>query len=140
MLFNDAPHKNRLSTKGVRRDKNFSARRNDMTEPVRKVDQDFDIFPPSAEAILHAHIDEKKYKAMYARSVSDPDGFWGEMAQRLDWFKKPSIIKNTSFEGDVSIKWYEDGVLNACYNCVDRHLPKRANQTALTWEGDNPAD
>ncbi|HEY8190435.1 MAG TPA: acetate--CoA ligase [Micavibrio sp.] len=111
-----------------------------MTEPVRKIDQDFDIFPPAPETIRHAHINAEKYRAMYDRSIKDPDGFWGEMAKRIDWFKQPTKIKNTSFDGGVSIKWYEDGVLNACYNCVDRHLPKRAGQTALIWEGDNPAD
>ncbi len=111
-----------------------------MTESVRHTDQSFDIFPPAPETIRHAHINAEKYHAMYDRSVMDPNGFWADMADRLTWFKKPTIIKNTSFEGDVSIKWYEDGILNACYNCVDRHLPARANQTALIWEGDHPDD
>ena len=60
------------------------------------------------------------------------------MAERLDWIKKPTRIKNTSFEGDVSIRWYEDGELNVCYNCVDRHLAKRGDQTAILLEGDDP--
>ncbi|PZP56545.1 MAG: acetate--CoA ligase [Micavibrio aeruginosavorus] len=77
------------------------------------------------------------YNELYLRSVKDPDSFWSEMAQRLDWTKKPAIIKNSNFHDNVDIKWYEDGILNACYNCVDRHLPKRANQTALIWEGDD---
>jgi acetyl-CoA synthetase len=121
-------------------EKTFSKENHAMTEPVRKIDQDFDIFPPTPETVRHAHINADKYRIMYARSIEDPDGFWAEMAQRIDWIKQPTKIKNTSFDGDVSIKWYEDGVLNACYNCVDRHLPKRANQTALIWEGDDPAD
>ena len=79
------------------------------------------------------------YEELYQRSVKDPDGFWAEMAERLDWIKKPTIIKNASFHDNVDIKWYEDGILNACYNCVDRHLPTRANQTALIWEGDDPS-
>lgn len=80
-----------------------------------------------------------QYDELYQRSIKDPDGFWAEMAERLDWIKKPTRIKNASFDDNVDIKWYEDGTLNACYNCVDRHLPKRANQTALIWEGDDPS-
>jgi acetyl-CoA synthetase len=78
---------------------------------------------------------------MYAESVNTPAKFWGKQAKRLDWFKTPTRIKNTSFAYDnVSIKWYEDGVLNVSYNCIDRHLKKRGNQTAIVWEGDNPYD
>ncbi len=97
-----------------------------------------EIFKPSAETLKNALISPQKYKEMYERSLSDPDGFWGEMAGRLDWFKKPTKIKNTSFKSPVSIKWYEDGILNACYNCVDRHLPAKANDTAIIWEGNDP--
>jgi acetyl-CoA synthetase len=88
-----------------------------------------------------AHIDDATYKTMYAESVNSPTKFWGKQAKRLDWFKTPTKIKNTSFAYDnVSIKWYEDGVLNVSYNCIDRHLKKRGNQTAIVWEGDNPYD
>ena len=87
-----------------------------------------------------AYIDAAKYQEMYARSLREPDGFWAEQAKRLDWYKAPTRVKNSSFDpGEVSIKWFEDGVLNAAYNCVDRHLPKRAHQTAIIWEGDDPA-
>ncbi|HEY7248830.1 MAG TPA: acetate--CoA ligase [Xanthobacteraceae bacterium] len=87
-----------------------------------------------------AYIDASKYHEMYARSVRDPNGFWAEQANRLDWYKAPTKIKNSSFgPGAVSIKWFEDGMLNAAYNCIDRHLPKRAHQTAILWEGDDPA-
>jgi acetyl-CoA synthetase len=75
---------------------------------------------------------------MYARSVQDPDGFWAEQAERLDWITKPTRIKNVDFTGDVRIRWFEDGELNVCYNCVDRHLPHRANQVAIIWEADDP--
>src|SRR5262244_57700 len=86
-----------------------------------------------------AYVDADKYKEMYARSVKDPNGFWAEQAKRLHWYKAPTKIKNSSFgPGNVSIKWFEDGVLNAAYNCIDRHLSKRANQTAIIWEGDDP--
>ncbi len=88
-----------------------------------------------------AHVDEASYKAMYAESVKNPTKFWAKQAKRLDWFKAPTKIKNTSFDYDnVSIKWYEDGVTNVSVNCIDRHLKKRANQTAIIWEGDNPYD
>lgn len=97
-----------------------------------------ELFQPSAAITSKAHITAAQYDALYQRSISDPDGFWGDMADRITWFKKPTKIKNTSFNAPVSIKWYEDGVLNAAYNCIDRHLPARANQTALIWEGDNP--
>src|SRR5262252_7021257 len=87
-----------------------------------------------------AYINEAKYKDMYARSIKDPNGFWADEAKRLHWYKPPTKIKNTSFNpAKVSIKWFEDGVLNAAYNCIDRHLPKRANQTAIIWEGDDPS-
>jgi acetyl-CoA synthetase len=88
-----------------------------------------------------AYIDEAKYKDMYARSIKDPNGFWGDEAKRLDWIKKPTKVKNTTYDPhNVSIKWFEDGTLNASYNCVDRHLAKRGDQTAIIWEGDDPKD
>src|SRR6266480_3574810 len=88
-----------------------------------------------------AYIDADKYKEMYARSLKDPNGFWAEEAKRLHWYRTPSKIKNSTFgPGNVSIKWFEDGVLNAAYNCIDRHLAKRANQTAIIWEGDDPKE
>ncbi len=86
-----------------------------------------------------AHVDEAGYTRMYAESVKDPAKFWGKQTRRLDWFKAPAKIKNTSFEyPNVSIKWYEDGVLNVSWNCIDRHLKKRGHQTAIIWEGDDP--
>jgi acetyl-CoA synthetase len=88
-----------------------------------------------------AFINEAKYKEMYARSLNDPNKFWAEAAERLDWIKPFTRVKNTSFApDDVSIKWFEDGSLNAAYNCIDRHLGTRAGQTAIIWEGDDPKD
>ncbi len=88
-----------------------------------------------------AHVDEAGYKAMYAESVKNPTKFWAKQGKRIDWFKAPTKIKNTSFDYDnVSIKWFEDGVTNVSVNCIDRHLKKRGNQTAIIWEGDNPYD
>ena len=99
-----------------------------------------DIYKPSEDTLKRARISEKEYSALYEESINDPDGFWGRMAQRIDWFEKPAVIKNTSFKHPVSIKWYEDGVLNACYNCIDRHLPEKLTATALIFEGNNPED
>lgn len=99
-----------------------------------------DVISPSDEILNRAAVSQEKYKEMYERSINDPKGFWGEQAERLDWFEKPTIIKNTSFKSPVSIKWYEDGVLNACYNCVDRHLPEKVTSTALIFEGNNPEE
>ena len=79
------------------------------------------------------------YQDMYRRSIKDPDGFWGEHGQRIDWFKPFTKVRNASFDSrNVAIKWFEDGETNVAYNCVDRHLPNRANQTAIIWEGDSP--
>jgi acetyl-CoA synthetase len=98
------------------------------------------IYDVPAEWAKRAWVDQAKYREMYARSISDPKGFWAEQAKRIDWMKTPTKIENWSFApGNVSIKWFEDGVLNAAWNCIDRHLPKRANQTAIIWEGDDPS-
>jgi acetyl-CoA synthetase len=88
-----------------------------------------------------AFVDDAAYRKMYAESGKDPAKFWGKHAKRLDWYKAPRKIKNTSFAyPDVSIKWFEDGILNVSHNCIDRHLKKRGNQVAIIWEGDNPYD
>jgi acetyl-CoA synthetase len=92
---------------------------------------------PSAETIERSHCDSGQYESLYRRSLADPDGFWAEQAERIDWFQKPSIIENWSFD-PVDIRWFEDGILNLCHNCIDRHLPDRADQTALIWEADEP--
>ena len=110
-----------------------------MSQAAKKMDSQNEVFAPSDEIIKNAHINAEKYEQMYKRSIDDPEGFWGEMAKRIDWFKEPSLIKNINYDkNNLHIKWYEDGVLNACYNCVDRHLPARADDIALIWEGDNP--
>ena len=97
------------------------------------------IYEVSAEWKKRAFIDAPKYKAMYAQSISDPNGFWGEHGKRIDWMKPFTKVKNTSFAHEnVSIKWFEDGTTNVSYNCVDRHLAKRGDQVAIIWEGDDP--
>jgi acetyl-CoA synthetase len=98
-----------------------------------------ELHPVSAEWEKRAHVDAAEYETMYARSIKDPEGFWGEVGKRLDWIKPYSKVKNTSFApGKVSIKWYEDGTLNVSANCVDRHLIRHANQIAIIFEPDDP--
>ncbi|GGD01754.1 acetate--CoA ligase [Aureimonas glaciei] len=88
-----------------------------------------------------ALLSEADYAAWYRRSVEDPEGFWGEHGKRVDWITPFTKVKNTSFApGNVSIKWFEDGVLNVSANCLDRHLESRGEQTAILFEGDDPAD
>ncbi|MBT3334158.1 MAG: acetate--CoA ligase [Rhodospirillaceae bacterium] len=102
---------------------------------------DNELFPVPGAWAEKAFADNDKYLAMYQQSLDDPDGFWGEQGKRIDWFKPYTKVKNTTYgPGDVSIKWYEDGSLNASYNCLDRHLETRRDQTAIIWEGDDPAD
>ena len=84
-------------------------------------------------------VDEAKYHEMYADSLRDPDAFWGEHGKRIDWISPYTKVKNTLYsKEDVSIKWYEDGTLNACVNCIDRHLEARGDDIAIIWEGDEP--
>ena len=99
-------------------------------------DKIYDV-PPAWQK--RAYADKAKYEEMYTRSIKDPNGFWAEQAKRIDWIKPFKKVKNSSFDPHhVSIKWFEDGTLNVAYNCVDRHLAKRGDQTAIIWEGDDP--
>jgi acetyl-CoA synthetase len=97
------------------------------------------VFPVRPEIAAKAHVSAARYRDMFERATRDPDGFWGEQSRRIAWMKRPTKIKNTSFSGDVSIKWFEDGTLNASASCLDRHLATRGDQTAIIWEGDDPA-
>ena len=99
------------------------------------------IYAVSPEWAKRAYVDDAKYKEMYQRSVTDPQGFWAEHGKRVDWIKPFTKVKNTSYgPPDVSIKWFEDGTLNVAANCVDRHLAKRGDQVAIIWEGDDPSE
>ena len=87
----------------------------------------------------NALIDEARYEAEYAASIEDNEAYWAKQAERIDWLRAPTQIKDVNFgPGDVHIRWYEDGQLNVCANCVDRHLENRGDQTAIIWEGDSP--
>ena len=99
------------------------------------------IYPVSQAWQERAHINPAKYKEMYAASIGDPEKFWAEHGRRIDWFKPYTKAKHTSYDShNVSIKWFEDGLTNVAYNCIDRHLAKRGNQTAIIWEGDDPSE
>ncbi len=102
-----------------------------MSESIIKVKPEF---------AAKTHISKQKYEQLYKESIADPDKFWAKQAERLHWIMPPKKIKNTSFIGDVSIRWFEGGKLNVSENCVDRHLPARGDQTAILWEGDDPKD
>ena len=97
------------------------------------------IYPVPEQAKVNSHLTEQAYLELYKQSINSPDEFWAEQAKRLDWYKTPTLIKNTSFEEDnLYIKWFEDGELNVSYNCIDRHLAQRGHVTAIIWEGDDP--
>ena len=98
------------------------------------------LYPVPAAAEKRALITAADYAELYARSIDDNEGFWAEQAKRVDWIKPFSIVKNVSFaKDDLHIRWYEDGTLNACYNCVDRHLDAKGDEVAIIWEGDDPS-
>src|SRR5438876_799229 len=98
------------------------------------------LFPVPASVAANAWVDEAGYFRMYEASLADPDKFWREQAKRLHWIKPFTKVKDSSFTGNVHIRWFEDGTLNASANCIDRHLPMRADQTAILWEGDSPSE
>jgi acetyl-CoA synthetase len=98
------------------------------------------LFPVAASVAEAAWLDEAGYFRLYQQSIDDPEGFWREQAKRISWSKQPTKIKDVSFGGDVHIRWFHDGTLNAAYNCLDRHLATRADQTAILWEGDSPSE
>jgi acetyl-CoA synthetase len=99
------------------------------------------IYDVPAEWKHRAYLDDAGYRAKYEASIKDPEAFWAEEAKRIHWFKPPTRIKNTNFGPDnVAIRWFEDGVTNVAYNCVDRHLHTRGDQVAIIWEGDDPSE
>ncbi|BAP80137.1 acetyl-CoA synthetase [Pseudomonas sp. 10B238] len=99
------------------------------------------LYPVSPEVAAQSLTDEATYKAMYQQSVVNPDGFWREQAERIDWIKPFTRVKQTSFDDHhVDIKWFADGTLNVSANCLDRHLESRGDEIAIIWEGDDPAD
>uniref|UniRef100_UPI003CECEC45 acetate--CoA ligase n=1 Tax=Brevundimonas sp. DC300-4 TaxID=2804594 RepID=UPI003CECEC45 len=103
-----------------------------MTDP--------DLYPVPADWAERAHMDAAAYEAARLAARETPDAWWAEQAGRLDWITPPTIIKDVSFhKDDFRIRWFADGVLNVAWNCVDRHLAERADQTAILFEGDDPS-
>jgi acetyl-CoA synthetase len=99
------------------------------------------VHPVPSEWAASAKINAERYDAMYAQSLSDPEGFWRKEAQRLDWMTPFTKVKNTSFnEADFGIKWFEDGALNVSANCIDRHVVTQGDAVAILWEGDSPGE
>ena len=99
------------------------------------------LFAPSESTVANALIDNSGYQAMYDASIADPDAFWAEHGKRIDWIKPYSQVSDVSYDkADLHISWFGDGTLNAAANCLDRHLAGRGDQTAIIWEGDDPAD
>ena len=98
-------------------------------------------YAPSSEMAANAHVNAATYDEMYAASMADPEAFWGEHAKRIDWIKPFTQVKDVDFTlGNVNINWFADGTLNVSANCIDRHLAKRGDQTAIIWEPDDPSD
>ena len=98
-----------------------------------------DLYKPSNKIVENAHINKSKYEEMYKESISNPIKFWNENGKRIDWIKNYEKVRDFSYDQkNLYIKWFEDGTLNASYNCIDRHLKNNGNKTAIIWEGDNP--
>src|SRR5690349_2049312 len=99
------------------------------------------LHPVSPEFAARARIGKADYERLYAESVRDPEGFWGQVGKRLDWAKAPTQVKDVSFDpADLHIRWYGDGTLNVAANCLDRHLAERGDKTAIIFEGDDPGE
>ena len=98
-----------------------------------------DLYKPSDKIVDNAHINKSKYEEMYKESISNPIKFWNEHGKRINWIKNYKKVRDFSYDQkNLYIKWFEDGTLNASYNCIDRHLKNNGNKTAIIWEGDNP--
>jgi acetyl-CoA synthetase len=96
-------------------------------------------YAPSQDLINQAHINSEQYEKMYQESINKTDDFWSKNGKRIDWIKPYTKISNFSYEKEnLYIKWFEDGTLNASYNCIDRHALSNGDKTAIIWEGDNP--
>ena len=100
-----------------------------------------DLYEPSSDIIKNSHANKAEYEKMYEESITSPEKFWEKHGKRIDWMKPYTKIKDVSYnKEDLHIRWYEDGTLNASYNCLDRHLETKGNNTAIIWEGDDPDD
>ena len=99
------------------------------------------LFPVPDATAATAHVDAEQYEAMYRASVADPEAFWSAHGRAVDWIRPYTQVRDVNFaRDDVHIRWFHDGTLNVCANCVDRHLESRRDQAAIVWEGDRPGD
>ncbi|MET0095069.1 MAG: acetyl-coenzyme A synthetase N-terminal domain-containing protein, partial [Sedimenticola sp.] len=100
------------------------------------------VYPVPADFAAQANVNEAQYQEMYQRSIEDPEGFWGEQAENyLSWYQPWDKVLDWSYdENDLHVEWFKGGKLNVSYNCLDRHLETRGDQTAILWEGDNPEE
>ncbi len=99
------------------------------------------LFPVPDATAATAHVDAEQYEAMYRASIADPDAFWSEHGRAVDWIRPYTQVRDVSYaRDDVHIRWFHDGTLNVCANCVDRHLETRRDRAAIVWEGDRPGD
>ncbi len=99
------------------------------------------VYPVPSAFKAKANLTPERYKEMYAHSISDPEGFWGEQGKRLDWMTPYTKVKNVNWDkSDLHVSWYEDGVLNVSANCLDRHLKTRGDKPAIIWEGNHPSE
>jgi acetyl-CoA synthetase len=99
---------------------------------------DTSLFHVKPSIAANAVVNAERFRLMTSHAITDPNSFWAEESRRIAWMREPKTIKNTTFEGDVSIRWFEDGVLNASVSCLDRHLARHGNDIAIIWEGDDP--
>ena len=98
------------------------------------------IHPVIPAAAARSRVNQDQYQELYRQSMTDNEAFWAGQARRINWIKPFGRVRDVSFEkSELHIRWFEDGTLNACYNCIDRHLQTRGEQTAILWEGDNPS-
>ena len=129
--------KARKTSKTKRRTKKF----NSKALNISKDSDGNSIIKVSDSWANQAYVNESKYKKKYKLSIKDNDKFWAKEGKRISWMKKYTKIKDVKYsKDDVKIKWYYDGTLNASANCIDRHLKKNPNKTAIIWVGDDPAD
>ena len=97
------------------------------------------VYAVKEQALARTHINNERYEELYQQSINDNEAFWAEQGKRIDWIKPYTKIKDVSYaSSDLHIKWFEDGILNASANCLDRHLAERGDQTAILFEGDEP--
>jgi len=102
---------------------------------------DINLYKPSSNIVENSHVNHEVYEKMYEESINSPSIFWAKHGKRIDWIKPYSKVNEVSYnKDDLRIKWFEDGTLNASFNCLDRHIKTKGESTAIIWEGDDPSE